>query len=177
MATATVQATKPRPVPWWLVLLQGIAGVIIGILLLLEPVPSTVLLVQLLGIYWLVGGIFGIVSIFIDSTQWGWKLLSGVIGIIAGVVIIQHPVWSTLLVPATLVILLGIFGLIIGVINLVQAFQGGGWGIGLLGVVSIIFGLMLLGDPLVATLTLPFVFGVFALVGGIIAIFAAFRMR
>lgn len=177
MATATVQTGPINPVPWWLVLLQGIAGVIIGILLLLQPVPSTILLVQLLGIYWLVGGIFEIVSIFVDNTQWGWKLFSGIIGIVAGIVIIQHPVWSALLVPGTLVILLGVFGLIIGVINIIQAFQGGGWGIGLLGVVSIIFGLLLLADPLAATLTVPFVFGAFALIGGISAIVAAFRLR
>lgn len=177
MATATVQSDQYASIPWWLVLLQGIAGVIIGILLLLQPVPSTLLLVQLLGIYWLVGGIFEIVSIFVDSTQWGWKLFSGVIGIVAGIVIIQHPVWSALLVPGTLVILLGVFGLIIGVINIIQAFQGGGWGIGLLGVVSIIFGILLLADPLAATLTLPFVFGAFALVGGIAAVVAAFRLR
>jgi uncharacterized membrane protein HdeD (DUF308 family) len=177
MATATVQSNPINTVPWWLVLMQGIAGVIIGILLLLQPVPSTALLIQLLGIYWLVGGIFEIISIFMDSSRWGWKLFSGIIGILAGIAIIQHPVWATLLVPATLVIILGVFGLIIGVINLIQAFQGGGWGIGLLGVVSIAFGLLLLGNTLVATLTLPYVFGAFALVGGVIAILAAFRMR
>lgn len=177
MASVTAQSAQYKPIPWWVILLQGIAGVIIGILLLLQPVPSTVLLVQLLGIYWLVGGIFEIVSIFVDSTQWGWKLFSGAIGVLAGIVIIQHPVWSALLVPGTLVVLLGVFGLIIGVTNLIQAFQGGGWGIGLLGVVSIIFGILLLADPLAATLTLPFVFGAFALVGGIAAIAAAFRLR
>ena len=108
MAAVTRESTETLPVPWWLVLIQGIAGVIIGLLLLINPLKTTVFLVQFLGIYWFVSGIFGIVSIFLDKSMWGWKLFAGLLGIFAGVLILQHPLWSTLLVPATLVIILGI---------------------------------------------------------------------
>ena len=175
---APVEAAPEAPlVPWWLILIEGVLAIIIGILLVTNPRATTAVLVQVLGIYWLVAGIVKIVSIFIDSTAWGWKLFAGIIGIIAGILILQHPLWSTLLVPAVLVIVLGIQGLIFGVIEIIQAFQGGGWGIGILGVLSIIFGIILLSNLFVATLALPFVFGIFGIIGGVIAIIFAFRVR
>ncbi|NJN84082.1 MAG: hypothetical protein HC802_18615 [Caldilineaceae bacterium] len=79
--------------------------------------------------------------------------------------------------PTTLIIVIAIQGLIIGAIGIFQAFRGGGWGIGILGVISIIFGLILLGSPLIAAATLPFIIGIFGIVGGIAAIIMAFRMR
>jgi uncharacterized membrane protein HdeD (DUF308 family) len=177
MATATAESSQSYPVPWWLVLIQGIAGVIIGLLLLINPLRTTVFLVQFLGIYWFVSGIFGIVSIFLDKSQWGWKLFAGLLGILAGILILQHPLWSTLLVPTTLVIILGVEGLIIGVVNLIQAFKGGGWGIGILGALSIVFGVILLANIFVSAVALPFVAGAFAVVGGIVAIFYAFKLK
>jgi uncharacterized membrane protein HdeD (DUF308 family) len=142
---ATVAASSRESIiPWWAVLIQGIAAIILGILLIVSPRMTTLVLVQFLGIYWLVSGIFDIVAIFVNSTLWGWKLLSGILGILAGIIIIQHPLWSAILIPTTLVIILGIQGIIIGAISLVRAFRGGGWGIGILGIVSIFFGLVLL---------------------------------
>ena len=168
---------KNMIIPWWIVLLQGIASLILGILLLIQPGITTLIIVQFIGIYWFVSGIFGIVSIFIDNRMWGWKLFSGIMGIIAGIIIIQHPLWSNVLILSTLAIVLGVQGLLIGITNLIQAFQGAGWGIGILGLLSIVFGLVLVFNPLMAGLTLPWVIGVFAVVGGILAIVMAFRLK
>jgi uncharacterized membrane protein HdeD (DUF308 family) len=164
-------------VPWWVVLIEGIAAIIIGVLLLINPAITTVVLVQFLGVYWLIVGIIDIVRIFMDSSMWGWKLFSGLIGILAGIAIIQYPLWSTLLVPTVLVWVFGFFGIIIGVIGLIQAFQGAGWGAGILGVLSILFGLLLIFNAFGAALTLPFIFGILAIVGGLAALVMAFQMR
>ena len=176
MTTATATQQGPT-VPWWLVLLEGIALVILGLLLLTSPGMTTFVLIQFLGIYWLIRGIFVIVSMFMDHRQWGWKLFSGILGIIAGVIILQHPLWSAILVPATLVWLLGFFGIIMGFISIFQAFKGAGWGVGLLGVLSIIFGLYLLANTFISTLSLPWVVGIFALIGGVVAIWNSFKVR
>lgn len=174
---ATLSKSEQSIIPWWLVLIQGIAAILIGFFLLISPATTTFVIIQFLGFYWLISGIFGIISIFFDHRMWGWKLIAGLLGILAGVLIIQNPLWSTVLVPTTLIIVLGIEGLIIGVINLLQAFRGGGWGIGVLGVLSILFGLVLLGNPLLAALGLPIILGILGIVFGVIAIFGAFRMR
>jgi uncharacterized membrane protein HdeD (DUF308 family) len=144
--------------------------VIVGIFLLTAPGITLLFLIQVLGFFWLISGILGIVSIFIDSSLWGWKLFSGVLGIIAGIVVLQHPLWSTLLVPAVLVIFLGIQAIISGGASLVLAFQGGGWGMGILGVLNIVLGLVLLINPWIGVAVLPFILGALGLVGGIAGI-------
>jgi len=119
-------------IPWWLVLIQGIAAIILGILLFTRPVATTIILIQFLGIYWLITGILSIISLLWDRTAWGWKLFSGILGVLAGLFIIENPLWSTLLVPTTLAWVLGFTGILMGIIQLIQAFRGAGWGAGIL---------------------------------------------
>lgn len=177
MTETAAPFSEEKSVPWWLVLIEGIAAVIIGLLLLAKPGMTTAILVQIVGIYWFIAGILSIVGIFVDSSAWGWKLIVGILGIAAGILIIRHPLWSAVLVPVTLIIVLGIQGLIIGVVSIIRAFKGAGWGAGILGALSIIFGILLLANPLLGAISLPFVLGIFGIVGGIMAVVAAFRMR
>lgn len=177
--TASTVSEKLEGYPWWLVLVQGIVALLLGILLVVSPQKTTVILIQILGIYWLVDGIFSLVRIFLKSTEihWGWLLARGILGILAGIIVIQNPLWSGLLVPAVIVILLGIVGIIAGAIGLVQAFKGGGWGAGILGALGFIFGIILILNPVIGAWILPWVVGIWAIIGGIIAIFFAFRLR
>ncbi|MBV9356419.1 MAG: DUF308 domain-containing protein [Chloroflexi bacterium] len=179
MATAEVAApTDTPPTMWWLPLLEGIALIIIGILLFTDTEQTIFTLVLFLGIWWFISGIFDLISLFVDRTHWGWKLFSGILGIIAGLVVIRHPMWAALLVPATLVWILGIFGIVIGVVALFRAFQGAGWGVGILGIVSIVLGIILFGaDVGIAAITIIYVGAIWAIIGGVAAIIFAFRLR
>lgn len=170
---------ETKQTPWWLILMGGIFNVVVGLLLLSAPVKTTYVLVLTLGFYWIFAGIFTLVGMFIDHSGWGWKLFSGLISFAAGIVILRYPIISTLTIPSILILILGIQGIIVGVLGLVMAFQGGGWGAGILGVLSIGFGVILCANytsPGMA-LTLVWVAGIFALVGGIFQIFHAFSTR
>jgi uncharacterized membrane protein HdeD (DUF308 family) len=164
-------------IPWYLVMMQGIAAFILGLLLITAPAITTLVLVALVGAYWLVTGLFSIVNIFVDNRLWGWKLFSGIIGILAGIMVIQHPLWSALILPATLVVFLAIGGILIGVSKLIQAFRGGGLGEGVLAVLSIVFGLLLLTSPIMGAITFIYSFGILAIIGGVVAFFTSFRLR
>ena len=164
-------------IPWWVVLVQGIMALLIGLLLLANPVATTATIVQVLGFYWVIGGVFQLVGMFIEPSMWGWKLLGGILGIMAGMVVINHPFWSTILVPSVMVIFLGVNGLIIGIISLAQAFKGGGWLAGILGVISILIGLALVGSPVITALALPWVYGMIGVAGGLIAIYSSFKLK
>jgi uncharacterized membrane protein HdeD (DUF308 family) len=109
--------------------------------------------------------------------HWGWLLFSGILGIIAGLVVLHHPLLATIVVLNVVVIILGIEGLVMGAIGLYQAFSGAGWGTGILGALSIIVGLILLFNIYAASAVLPYVIAVFLIVGGIAAIFYSFRLR
>lgn len=175
--TAFAERTEETGFPWWLVLLEGIAAAIVGLFLLTAPGATLFVLIQALGIYWLVGGIFRIISIFMDNSLWGWKLVGGVFGVLAGIVVLQHPLWSSVLVPAVYLVVLGIQGLVLGGVSLVVAFRGEGWGVGILGALSIVFGLVLLFNVWIGVAFLPFVLGAFGILGGGFAIVMAFVMR
>ena len=175
--TENVLEQEVPNVPWWLVLIEGIALIILGILWLVSPGMTTVVAVTFLGAYWLVAGIFEIIGIFMDKSMWGWKLLSGIVGIAAGIVVIQHPLWSPIILGAMLIIILGFQGLILGGVRIYQAFKGAGWGAGILGAISILFGIILLGNVWIATFSLPGVLGAFSLIGGVVATVMAFRLK
>ncbi len=172
-------AVHPQPSAiWWVFLLQGIAAILIGLMLLAAPGQTLVALVHFLGFYWLIIGVLELARIFIDrSVSWIWPLLTGLIGITAGVLVLKHPLLAALTVPTMLVILLGVQGLIMGVIQLIGAFKGGGVGSFVLGAINVAVGLLLLGSPIAASFAVPFVFGVLLLVQGVVLTIWAFRVR
>jgi uncharacterized membrane protein HdeD (DUF308 family) len=177
--TATTWELETQESPWWLGLMSGILNIIVGILLLVNPAKTTIAFAWVLGLYWFVQGIFTLVAMFIDRSAWGWKLFMGVLGILAGIFVMRHPIASAIAIPAILVLLLGIQGLIVGGISLVLAFKGGGWSAGILGALSIFFGIILIANyaSLGTVLTFIWIVAILALVGGIVQIIQAFRMR
>src|SRR5215471_10648501 len=140
MATKTPTAVEEPGSTWWIVLVEGILSLIFGIFLITAPGSTSVFLITVLGFYWLIRGIFAIVEIFLPNrtTHWGWLLFMGILGIIAGLVVLRHPIYATALVGTFLIVFLAVDGLIMGIMGLIRAFTGAGWGPGILGVLTII---------------------------------------
>jgi uncharacterized membrane protein HdeD (DUF308 family) len=163
---------------WWFFLLEGIAGIILGILLLTDPGATMVALVTFLGFYWLIMGILALVRMFIDrSVPWFWELLIGIVGILAGILVLRHPLLAAFTVPTVIVIVLGVQALIMGGLEIVGGFTGGGLGSFILGVIYVLAGLLLLSSPIGAALAVPLVFGVLLLIQGVACVILAFRVR
>ncbi|GAB4446252.1 MAG: hypothetical protein Kow0031_28870 [Anaerolineae bacterium] len=112
-----------------------------------------------------------------SDVHWGWLLLRGILGVLAGGYVIANPLMSALVVPTTLALIMGIQGIIMGVAGLIEAFKGGGWGAGLLGAINIFLGVVLVSNPVLAAFILPWVLGIFGVVFGIVTIIASFRLR
>ncbi len=163
--------------PWWIPLIEGIALIIVGVLLFTSPLDAILSLTRVLGLFWFLSGIFEIVSIFLDRSAWGWKLIGGIIGLLAGYYLFTAPVAGALILGFTLVVMLGVQALLLGIVHIIQALRGAGWAMGVIGIINIIFAVLLLGNVLVGMATLPFVIGAFAIVGGIAAIYMALRLR
>jgi uncharacterized membrane protein HdeD (DUF308 family) len=180
MATAAQPVQQIHPVQqfWWIALLQGICAIIIGALLVAEPAETFLALLPLIGIYWLVIGILSLVRIFIDrSVPWIFSLLTGVIGVLAGIAVLRHPVIAAIMIPTVLVIVLGVQGLVMGILEIIEGFKGGGAWSFILGVINIFVGLLLLGRPVAAALAVPLVLGILLLVEGLCLLIWAFRVR
>lgn len=189
MATAsapsspTVGSLETKARPWGFLLIEGIMLVIIGAIMLWAPAKTRVdtylILVALLGIYWIVRGVLDLVHMFTDHTGWGWKLFMGLISIIAGAYIVAYPVAAAVVLPRVFVLVLGIWALMQGILALVLALKGGGWGMGVLGVIGIVFGIILMVNYTLPGmgLTMLWAAAVWALVGGVLMIIRAFQQR
>ena|GEM_PF-5111287 len=132
---------------------------------------------KLLGVYFLVTGILSLASIGIDRTLWGWKLISGVLGVLAGMVVLRDPLWSAILIPKILVIFLAVEALIMGIAQAIHAFNGGGSGLAILSILNIAFGVILLFNPLIGAFALTIILGILAIVGGGLTAILAFVSR
>lgn len=106
---------------WWILLLGGIAGIILGVLAFAWPGVTSLVLFYLVAAWAVVTGIFDVIAAFsVRAAGVEWLLvLGGVLSIIIGIIFFLHPVASIL----TIVWLLGVFALVYGVILIVRAIQ------------------------------------------------------
>ncbi len=162
--------------PWWAIMIDGILATILGILLVTRPLTTVIALVFLLGWYWLMSGTFGIVAALEDNDNRLWKAIFGIIGILAGLTIILNPVLGGILVPTTMIMIVGTLGIIMGAISLFHALKGDR-GAAVIGLLSLILGILLLGSPLIAAAMLTYLFGGLFIIGGLTAVYISFKMR
>lgn len=179
----TATAAQPQQRPWWLTLVMGIAAVTVGGILLFGSLTAQtrtyLLLIQLVGIWWLIDGIMNIVHMFIDHRGWAWKLIMGIIGILAGSWILTYPIYAAVQLPRIFTLVIGIYGLFQGLAMMFMGFRGRAWGAVILGLIELIFGMILVAnyDEFGVGLSLVWVAALFAVIGGIAMIFMGFQQR
>ena len=167
---------------WWLFLLRGIAGVTFGVLTFLWPGLTLVALTLLWGAYALSDGIIAIWAAFNASggdagPRW-WLGLSGVVGILAGLVTFFYTGMTTLV----LLMFIAIWAVIIGVVQIWGAIAlrrvvQHEWLLILNGVLSVVFGVVLMAQPATGALALAWVIGWYAIFFGCLNVAFAFRVK
>lgn len=165
---------------WWMLALRGALAVLFGLLALIAPISTLVVLVLFWGAFALVDGIFAIIAAFRVGSGGGrwWLILEGVLGILAGVVTFIYPGLTALV----LLYIIAFWALLIGATRIVTAIQlrreiQNEWLMILGGVLTVIFGLLLIVLPGVGLLSLTWLIGIWALIFGIALIILAFRVR
>ncbi len=163
--------------PWWVLLIWGILAIFIGMMFFSTPGVTTLIFITLLGAFWFVGGIFSLASLAVDRSQMGWKIVLAILNIIVGIIILAYPLYSTLFLLSFFVIFVGVWACITGCVHLYQACASKDAGNGLLGIFSLIFGILLLAFPIETVVILPFVAGAFCLIIGIAAVVVSFTVK
>ncbi len=166
---------------WWLVALRGALNVLFGVLALLWPGITFVVLVLLFGAYAFVNGIIALGSVLFGRTWAGrrWPLvLEGVVGIGVGLVTLFFPG----ITAAALLALVAIWALASGVFEIVEAIRlrreiEGEWMLGLAGALSVVFGVLVLLFPTAGAVTLAWLIGGYAVVFGVVLVALGFRLR
>jgi uncharacterized membrane protein HdeD (DUF308 family) len=166
---------------WWLVLLQGVLSVVLGVLALARPGVTLGALILLWGLFALLNGVVDVFSALgaaASHRSWGWQLAGGLIGILAGLAILRWPGLSVLFV----LYLIAIWAIMMGIVRVVGAIADHealphAWTVALAGVVSVLFGIAMFAWPAVGLLTLVYLVGIYAIVYGVIACVIAFRLH
>ncbi len=170
---------------WWIVLLRGIALTVLGGLLIAKPGITIIVLVQFLGAYFLVDGVFSVFHSIKGRKYmqgWGWGIFMGALEILTGIIVFTNPLVSTIVTASVLVYSVALMAILFGVLGIVTGIQvrkeiKGEWAMIAGGVLAIIFGVILIMNPMASMSVYLIVMGVMALMGGLIQIFASFQIR
>lgn len=166
---------------WWAVGLRGLAAVIFGILALIWPGETLVVLVLLFGAYALVDGIFAVVSAIRGRTtirDWGWLLAEGIFGILIGI----FAFFRTGATALFLLYLIAIWAILTGIAEIVQAVRlrrviSNEWLLILGGAASVLFGLLLIIFPGTGALAVVWLIGLYAIIFGLLLLGLSWRLR
>ncbi len=166
---------------WWLVLLRGLAAIVFGILAWTWPGVTLITLVLFWGAYALVDGVASLVEGWQakDSGKPMWQIvLIGVIGIAAGIFTFVQPGVTAV----ALLILIAAWAIVHGVFEIAAAIRlrkeiKNEWLLILSGVISVVFGGLLIANPGEGAMALLWVIGIFSVAYGILLVILSFKLK
>jgi uncharacterized membrane protein HdeD (DUF308 family) len=166
---------------WWTFILRGALAIAFGVLAFLAPAWGLAILVALFGAWALIDGVTsvwtGIRSRRVDRNWW-LEIVEGVVSILAGLIALVLPGFAA----EILVFLIAAWAIVTGVFQIWSAIRlraeiSGEFWLGLAGVASILFGVILLVFPAAGALGLVWLIGSAAIVIGAFMIILGWRLR
>jgi uncharacterized membrane protein HdeD (DUF308 family) len=165
---------------WWAFALRGVLGIIFGLIAIFYPGVTMLSLVLVFSAYALVDGIFAIVAAVRAMRQherWGYLLLEGIVSITAAAIAFLWPGITVV----SFVFLLGTWAILSGGLMLSAALRlnadHGRWWLALGGLVSVIYGALLIAAPFIGALVLTWWLAAYAIVFGFALIAVAIKLR
>jgi uncharacterized membrane protein HdeD (DUF308 family) len=166
---------------WWVLALRGVIGILFGIGAFVWPGSTLAALVLVFGAYVFVDGIFAVVAgigMRKQMSLWWLVVLEGLAGIILGVLTFRSPDVTVLV----LLSFIAAWSIITGVFEIASAVRlrkviANEWLMILSGIVSIIFGALLIAQPGAGAISIVWLIGAYALLFGILTLALSFRLR
>jgi uncharacterized membrane protein HdeD (DUF308 family) len=165
---------------WWLILLRGVCAILFGLLTIAWPGLTLFTLVIFYGVFALFDGGLAIGAAIMGDTpapRW-WLALVGVLGILTGAITLLWPHITGLVLLFFIAgwsIAVGIFE-IIGAIRLRKEIDNE-WLLIASGVLSVVFGVLILLFPGAGALGLAFVIAAFAISYGILLVGFGLKLK
>lgn len=166
---------------WWVVFVRGLCAVIMGILAVMLPGITLVSLLMVYGVFAIADGITAIwigLKARHERRIWWEMVISGALAIFAGILVSAWPGLTAMI----FVIMIGVFAIMRGVMEIVAAIQlrkviDDEWMLILSGIISILFGGMLVAKPGEGAIAMVLLIGAFMIAIGAMTIGLALRLR
>jgi uncharacterized membrane protein HdeD (DUF308 family) len=167
---------------WKLFLIEGIVLVILGLAAIMLPLIATIAIAIVVGWIFLLSGVVGLLATFRMRSAPGfwWSLLSGILGVVAGIVLLRWPLSGAF----SLTLVLTLFLVLEGVVSIMFALEhkrelSGRWGMMLFsGVVDLVLaGMIYAGLPGTAAWAIGLLVGINMVFGGSALIAMALHAR
>jgi uncharacterized membrane protein HdeD (DUF308 family) len=166
---------------WWTFIVRGVLAIAFGMLAFLAPGLGIAVLVGLFAAWALIDGVGGLMAGIrtrgIDRSWW-LEVAEGLVSIVAGVIALVFPEYAA----TALVLIIAAWAIVTGVIQvwtairLRRAIEGEVW-LGLAGLASVLFGVILLVFPRAGALSLVWLIGSGAIVFGVFLVLLGWRLR
>ena len=166
---------------WKLLVLRGVLAIGLAVVAFTRPGITLLVLATLWGIYALADGIVALITAFQvrDEGRPVWPLiLIGLLGIAAGGFTLARPGVTAL----AILIWIAAWAIGVGVLQVVLAFRlrreiSGEWLLALSGVLSVLFGVVAIGNPQWGATVVVYTLGVYAFFFGLLLIALGLRLR
>jgi uncharacterized membrane protein HdeD (DUF308 family) len=167
---------------WWVIAIRGVSAIAFGVLAIAWPQLTIVTLVLLFGVYALIDGVSSLVAVIRGDPETRgrglWFALMGVVGILAGIYAFLFPGLTTI----ALLYVVAAWAIVTGVLQVMAAVWlrreiEGEWLLALGGLLSVVFGLLLVIAPGAGIMSLLFVLAIWAIIFGVSLLGVALRMR
>jgi uncharacterized membrane protein HdeD (DUF308 family) len=165
---------------WWTIALRGIFAILFGVIALAAPAAAMLSLAWLFGFYLLADGAIGIVGSVRAAgahARWGALLAEAVLNIVMGLIAVLMPAAAVF----AFVLLTAVWALSTGALMLAAAWRlhasHGRWWLGLGGVASVVWGVLLVMSPMTGAVVLTWWLGIYALIFGVALLVCGWRLR
>lgn len=179
-AAVAAEAVAPSPQKnlWWLLAILGALTILVGFAALIYPGPTLLVVGLLFGIWLVIWGSFSLYRGIAESGGTAVRVLSvviGVIGVIAGLVLIVRPGQSVV----TVVFVMGVWWVVTGILEVIQgvAIHENRWANLILGLLGTAAGIVILVWPGIGLVTLVFIVGFTLIFRGTLEVVLAFQLR
>ena len=166
---------------WWVLILQGVLGIAVGILAIIYPDLALATIALLFAVWAIASGIAQLTAGWRVAEARGksWPfLVSGAVSVIAGILAVLYPDVTILY----LILLLGAWMLISGMMEVYTAWRirneiTGEWILALAGALRVVAGILILAMPYVGAILTAALFATWAILSGAAALFLGWRLR
>ena len=166
---------------WWVLLVRGLFGMLIGVLAFTRPGLTVLSIVIAWAVFAEADGIAALVLAMTGHhpprSRWA-LMVAGVVGIVAGLVTLAFPASGVIVllwIVAAWAIGRGAFQ-VIAALEL-RRFVEGEWLMIASGMLSVIFGVAVIAEPIFGVRTLAYLVGLYASAVGLLEVALSFRVR